>query len=81
MELVTACRGEILMLGDHPCSLAVCVGLDLSLPGKATGLEAPEENRKQISWSGFLAENKRCVSGIFPLLSHIQFGITNPFVR
>lgn len=49
MELVTACRGVILVLGDYPCSPAVRVILYLSLPGKATCLEAPEKKRKQIS--------------------------------
>lgn len=41
MELVAACCGVVLVLGDHPCSLAVCVVLYLALPGKATCLEAP----------------------------------------
>lgn len=49
MELVAACRGVILVLGDYPCSPAVRVVLYLSLPGKATCLEAPEKKRKQIS--------------------------------
>lgn len=47
MELVAACCGVVLVLGDHPCSLAVCVVLYLALPGKATCLKAPEE-RKNI---------------------------------
>lgn len=49
MELVAAGCGVILVLGDHPRSLAVRVVLHLSLPGKATCLEAPEGKRKQIS--------------------------------
>jgi hypothetical protein len=46
MELVTACCGMILVLGNHPCSLAICVVLYFNLPSKATCLEAPEEKRK-----------------------------------
>lgn len=49
MELVTARCGVILVLRDNPCSLAICVVLYLSLPGKATCLKAPEEKRKQSS--------------------------------
>lgn len=49
VQLVAARRGVVLVLRDHPCSLAVRVVLYLSLPGKATCLEAPEEKRKQIS--------------------------------
>lgn len=41
MELVTASCGVILVLGDYPCSLAIRVVFYLSLPGKATCLEAP----------------------------------------
>lgn len=41
MELVTACCGVVLVLGDHSCSLAVRIVLHLALPGKATRLEAP----------------------------------------
>ena len=39
MELVAACCGVVLVLGGHPCSLAICVVLYLSLPGKATCLD------------------------------------------
>lgn len=46
MELVTACCGVILVLGDHSCSLAIRIVLYLSLPGKAASLEAPKEKRK-----------------------------------
>lgn len=41
VELVAACGGVVLVLGDHPCSLAVRVVLYLALPGKAACLEAP----------------------------------------
>lgn len=49
MELVTASCGVILVLGDYPGSLAIRVVFYLSLPGKATCLEAPKGKRKQIS--------------------------------
>lgn len=45
VELVAACCGVILVLGDHSGSLAVGIVLYLALPGKATCLEAPERKR------------------------------------
>lgn len=48
VELVTARCGVILVLGNHSCSLAVCVVLYLTLPGKATRLEAPEERKNRL---------------------------------
>lgn len=45
MELIAACRGVVLVLGDDPGSLAVRVVLHLSLPGKGTCLEAPASRR------------------------------------
>lgn len=48
MELIAACCGVILVLGDHPGSLAVHVVFYLSFPGKPTCLEAPASGRAGV---------------------------------
>lgn len=49
VELVAARCGVVLVLRDHPCSLAIRVVFYLSLPGKATCLKAPASRRGGVA--------------------------------